>query len=98
MIHGYEFNIREGKTKRWVRIMGSGGLLGDGTLCSVNLRTDGDQVVMLAKVMPKLLRQARLDLDRNGDIKVLRSWDLPPHERFENIKPDEILDIREIRS
>lgn len=82
-IYGFHFLIVEGNRKRWVQFMGSGGLFGDGALATV--KTDN-----ICKLLHRLLLKAQRQLERDGEIRVLKSWDLPPAERFETTTPSAI--------
>lgn len=99
MIIGFEFQIQERTgAPRWVRLMGSGGLLGDGALAALNGRTGTERGELLDRVKNSILEQARVPLRRGLGIRVLRSWDLPPADRFETLTPDSVLRVREIEA
>lgn len=94
---GYEFLIVENDRRRWVRIVTArGGLYGNEYLAGAN--SPGFNDLKMPSLCRKLLRQARIQLDRDGEIRVVKSWDLPAGERFETIRPDRIEDIRTIRA
>lgn len=96
-IRGYEFLIVENDRRRWVRLVTArNGLYGNETLAAVNGPTFND--LKMPSLCRKLLRRARIQLDIDGEVRVVKSWKLPPDERFETIRPDRIEDIRTIRA
>lgn len=90
LIIGFEFQIEEGDTSRWVRIMGNGGLMGNGMLAAANASGLRSSSVL------SLLKRAQRNFRADGHIRILRSWDLPPAERFEDVTPDYIRAVRPI--
>lgn len=101
-ICGFEFKVRERGRVRWCRLMGSGGLLGDGALAALNApdrwrrRRATTREELLGRVRRKLLAEARRQVEVRGDVLALVSWDLPPAERFEAVVPTAILEVREV--
>lgn len=67
MINGFEFCV----DGRWLRLMGSGGCLGDGLLCVLNGMEDRRRRDFLARVLPTLLKQAQRAAE-NGDLREYR--------------------------
>lgn len=93
-VSGFEFEILDNTGRRWVRLMGAGGLMGDGVLCALN-RPGADRRV-LPKIKERLLHRARVHLQREGSLLVLRSWDLPPSDRFQRVTAARVLSVREV--
>lgn len=85
---GFEFRISEGQESRWVRIQGPGGLLGDG--CLTTLKTPEQ----IGKLEARLLRRARVQLEDDGEILILRSWHVPSEERYVIVRPDAVEEAR----
>lgn len=90
MITGFEFLISEGGTTRWVRLMGAGGLIGDGMLGIINTVPE-----LLDNTKKSLLNRVN-DLCETGPLEEWIVGDVPLRERIKTIHPAKVLLVREI--
>lgn len=91
----FDLSLVDGTTRTGVQMQGSGGLVGAGMLGALN---SAKPALTASKAERKALMRARQMLVRDGDLKVLRSWDLPPQERFEVVDVREVLACRVVLS
>lgn len=87
----FDLSLADGSTRHDVRIGNTAALLGDDLLGSCNgqrPKLTGDAAAR------KALMRARQSLVRDGQLQVLRSWDLPARERFEFVEVREVLACR----
>lgn len=89
---GFEVELEfYGNQKFYARLMGAGGLLGDGLLASVNAGS-----LPIRKACQVVTRRARARLARYGHLHRLISWDLPLDQRLEVVRPVKVLGARAI--
>ena len=91
-IIGFEFLIRDSSGTRWVRLQGSGGQYGNGSL---HLNGSGWTPAILARVKASILAKARAELEQTGAVREWRDGG-DSRDTITQIEPLEILSVSEI--
>lgn len=99
-VTGFEFLIEDAAGARsWVRLQGSGGLMGDGTLATLNFLGAGGRSLesALARVTADCLNRARHELANEGTVRIVTEH-ADPARRITRIAVRSVLACREVRS
>lgn len=87
-ITGFQFQVREKGRLRWVRLQGSGGLMGDGMLHALQDKPPPKTT------MRRLLGQANRELRSEGYLLEWRGDKLPPGKRIRRIRPTSVEQVK----
>lgn len=88
---GFLFTVLEGGIEREVQLMGSGGLIGSGSLAMIR----GDRFG-IERATEEVLDRARTILEIEGSLREWRGDWYDPPDRIREFAPDEILSARPI--
>jgi hypothetical protein len=86
---GFLFTVLEGEIKREVQLMGSGGLLGAGSLATIR----GNRFT-IERATERVLSRAREWFELEGRLREWLGDGYDPSDRIREFVPDEILSVR----
>ncbi len=93
---GFQFLIEKKdahRSREWVRLMGSGGLMGDGCLYAF----DDMPRERMKEVLRRLLVRARRELEKDGYVRVHKGEHLPCHKRIEKVPVVDVYEVQPLR-